>query len=473
VTYCLKVQLDCAESTIFHVADYHDKALREVLRRLAGSAVAAAAVRRLAENAPLITAELTQAVLAEVPQFSASMNPEILPESARHAARHPEEIARLLSGAEPGQFEFVREHARRRAEQRFPLEATLHAYRCGHKVLSRWLRGTQDAAAELSEARQRDEAAVVDFAMEYTDAISTIFASTYSAHTLLLADVAGDQRAELLRLLLDGYDEADLRVARILRDAGFPDKQQVFCVAIARSVDAAEMLNVARARRLADAVEQVLVTAGTAVRRIVDVHEHKVTMVFADLRRESGWTAPRSSLAQRMSEVLTFVGNAALIGVSNDVPSTSHIPTAHREALAALEMADVTQRVVQFAKLPMQRVLLQLAGEEFRRVLPAWAHELHTADDRARGALSATLRSYANADMNVLQAAHALGVHPNTLYARFQHVFETTGLQPRTFNDLTALLIACECQPVATALTAAQVAPNRRGDKLRRRRTPS
>jgi sugar diacid utilization regulator len=204
------------------------------------------------------------------------------------------------------------------------------------------------------------------------------------------------------------------------------------------------MLNAARARRLADAVEQIV--AGSAVRRIIDVHERQVTMVFAAIRRESGWTAPRSSLAQQISAALTFVGNAALIGVSNDVPSTSHIPTAHREARAALEMTDVTHRVVQFAKLPVQRLLLHFAGEEFRRVLPGWIAAFHSADDRARSALTTTLRAYAGSDMNVLKAAHTLGVHPNTLYSRFKNIFHITGLQPRRFNDLTALLIACECK---------------------------
>jgi sugar diacid utilization regulator len=173
-------------------------------------------------------------------------------------------------------------------------------------------------------------------------------------------------------------------------------------------------------------------------------------MVFADVRRESGWTAPRSSLALRMSEALKFVGNAALIGVSNDAPSTSHIPTAYREATAALEMALVTQRVVQFAELPMQRLLLHFAGEEFRRVLPAWANEFHVADDRAHGALTATLRAYADADMNVLQAAQTLGVHPNTLYARFERIFDISSLQARTFNALTALLIVADCKREGT-----------------------
>jgi hypothetical protein len=425
--------------------DYHAKALQGALGRLAGSAFLAATVRRIADNVSAINQELTQAVLAEVPQFSASMNPDILPESAAHAARHTGEILRLLRGGALREFDFVREHAHRRAEQRFPLEATLHAYRSGHKVFSRWLRGPSLNGALAGNASQRDAATVTDFGIEYTDAISTTFASAYSAHTLLLAEVAGDQRAEVLHLLLDGHDETDLRVARILRDAGFPNRRQVFCVALASSVDPAEMLNVARARRLADAIEQVM--AETAVRRIIDVHANKVTMVFADLRRASGWTAPRSSLAVRVSEALQFVGNAALIGVSNDVPSTSHIPAAYREARAALEFAHATRRVVKFAELPMRRLLLYFAGEEFRRVLPAWANEFHVADQNARGALSASLQAYAAADMNVLQAAQTLGVHPNTLYARFARICAISGLQARTFNALSVLLIVADCKP--------------------------
>ena len=414
-----------------HMSGYHTIALGDALRRLARSPTLPATIRRVADNAESIKAELNRAVLDEVPQFSASMNPDILPESARHSAEHIAEILRLLRGGRLEEFEFVQEHARRRAEQRFPLEATLHAYRSGHKVLSRWLRESPSDAAEAA-----------DFAMDYTDAISTIFASTYSSHTLLLAYVAGDQRAELLRLLLDGHDEADLRVARILRDAGFPDKRQYFCVALARSVDPAEMLNAARARRLAESIEKLL--SETAIRRLIDVHANKVTMVFADARRESGWTAPRSSLAARVSETLALVGNAVLIGVSNDVPSTAHIPTAYKEATAALELAQVTERVVQFGEIPLHRLLLYFAGENFRRVLPNWTENFHGADDRANGALRETLRAYSAADMNILKAAEALGVHPNTIYARFQRISDICGLQPRSFYDLSTLLIVSD-----------------------------
>jgi hypothetical protein len=375
-----------------------------------------------------------------------------LPELASHGRQHVDEIVRLLRGGGIERFDFVHEHARRRAEQRFPLEATLHAYRSGHKVLSRWLRESAMTVASPSEDAQRTVAGIADFAMEYTDAISTTFAGTYSSHSLLLADVAGDQRSQLLQILLDGHDEADLRAERILRDAGFLDERQSFCVALARSVDPTEMLNASRARRLADAIEQIV--AELAVRRIIDIHTNKVTMVFAAVRRDSGWTAPRASLAKRIRDALSFVGNAALIGVGNDVPSTSHIPTAYREAATALELASVGHRVVQFSEIPLRRLLLHFAAEDFRRVLPAWTNDFYDADEQAGGALVATLRTYASVDMNVLKAAQTLGVHPNTVYARLQRICDISGLQARSYNALTDLLIVCDCNRRSTVEVA-------------------
>jgi hypothetical protein len=175
------------------VSYYYLNALNEALRRVAGSPVLAAAIDRIAGNAAAVAAQLQLAVLAEVPEFSKSRNPDLLPELAGHGREHVDEIVRLLRGGGIGRFDFVHEHARRRAEQRFPLEATLHAYRSGHKVLSRWLRESALAVTSPAQDAQRTIAGIVDFAMEYTDAISTTFAGTYSSHSLLLADVAGDQ----------------------------------------------------------------------------------------------------------------------------------------------------------------------------------------------------------------------------------------------------------------------------------------
>jgi hypothetical protein len=427
------------------MSDYHVNALSEALGRIGRGGLVTAIIGRVSSNAARIAAELQQAVLTEVPAYSKSRNPALLPELARHGGEHIEEILRLLRDGTVGRFEFVHEQARRRAEQRFPLEATLHAYRSGAKVLSRWLRESTLTSKKPAKTSRDAISHITDFVMEYTDAISTTFAAAYSGHLLLLAEVAGDQRSQLLRILLEGSDEADVRAAKLLREAGFLEERQIFCVALARSVDPTEMLDAPRARRLVDAIEHIV--ADLPVRALIDVHLNKVTMIFAAVRRISGWTAPRASLAEQIQDTLGFVGNAAVIGISNDVPSTSQVPTAYREASAALELASVRRRVVRFSDISLTRLLLHFAAQDFRRVLPVWTNDFYKANEDAKGILIETLRAYADVDMNVLKAAQVLGVHPNTIYARLQRIADISGLDARSLHPLIDLLIVCSCHP--------------------------
>ena len=425
------------------MSDYHANALHEALRSVAGHAGLQPVIARAGRNAAALAAHLQQAVIAEVREFSTSRNPELLPDVQKHCREIVDELLRLLRGGRVGHFGFVREHARRRAEQRFPLEATLHAYRSGHKLVSRWLRDAVLAAKLPAATAQQASAAIVDFSMEFVDALSTTYAASYTAQALLLAEVAGDRRSELLRMLLSGHDEADQRAARLLREAGFLEERQHLCVTLARSVDPTEMLDTSRARRMADAIGEIVAALG--VRRVIDVHDNKVTLICAAVSRDSGWTAPRTSLAKRIHAAMNQVGNAALIGISNDVPSTAHVPGAHRAAASALALATVTRRVVQFADIPLRQLLLHFGAPELARVLPPWAAQLASANERGAGALSATLRAYAEQDMNILKAAEVLGVHPNTIYARFERIHDLTGLQPRSFESLQDLLIVCDC----------------------------
>ncbi|MSQ19634.1 MAG: hypothetical protein EXR39_08775 [Betaproteobacteria bacterium] len=76
----------------------------------------------------------------------------MLSDFARHANHHITELLRLLGGGELRDFAFVRAHAHCRASQRFPLEAMLHAYRAGHKVLLQWI---SDAAISAKPRRRQ------------------------------------------------------------------------------------------------------------------------------------------------------------------------------------------------------------------------------------------------------------------------------------------------------------------------------
>jgi len=387
---------------------------------------------------------LKQSVLEEVPAYSDSANPEILPNLENHLRDHVARITALLGGSRDGDFGFVGEYAERLAQQRFPLEALLHTYRCAHKVLSPWLRDIALAHADNTAQVRRVVAAVADFAIEYTDAISTMATSTYVNHTRLLAEAEGDRRTELLNILLHGYDESDGRAAQLLRRAGYLEQRQSYCVVVARSVDPREMENAARAQRMADAVHDAL--SATPLRTLIGIRDNLVVAVVSGTRRQSGWTAPQSLLSDRLMPQLKKVGPAALIGMSNDVPSTSHIPRAAMEAKLALDFASFAERVMPYASVSLRQLLISHGRNSMQSALPPWLDDFIRADAKARGRLSATLRAYADADMNVLQAAKLLSVHPNTIYARAQRITDITGRNPLSYHSLTEMLLATDCR---------------------------
>jgi len=415
--------------------------LRQALALLTKTGVIPRAAAALNDSMQDAASALRDAVLAEIPAFSASGNPDILPGLERHAGEHVREICRLFGGGEVGDLDFVRTHAQHRAEQRFPLEATLHAYRCGHRILSHWLRDA--AIATGPKSLNKAVSAVADFAIEYTNTVSTITASEYVAHTRMLAEAEGDLRTELLSILLSGYDESDGRVARLLKRAGYLEQRQSYCVVVAQSANAAEMESHARAQRIVSAISEAV--AATSIRILAGIRNNLVTAVLSAGRRQSGWTAPQADLVERIHPMLLVLGPAVLVGVSADHPSTSFIPKALHEATIALDFASVSKRVVQFSDLPIRGLLVHRGTDYVRSAPPAWAAALVSADAKASGALVQTLRAVADADLNMQKAARILGKHPNTIYTRIERIRDLTGLDGQRYRDLTELLLAADC----------------------------
>ena len=186
-----------------------------------------------------ISARLQDSVIAEVTAFSDSSNPEILPLLRQHLSELTAEILELLCGQPLSEQEFVRDFARRAAEQYFPLEPLLHVYRICTKTL------LLELTARLLKTDQRNQARIIQpithFLLEFFNSISILVAEHHVDQSRLLADVASDQRSELLSILLGGYDESDRRVSRILRDAGYLDRRTAFCVVLVQPIDPAEI----------------------------------------------------------------------------------------------------------------------------------------------------------------------------------------------------------------------------------------
>ncbi|MFO1287862.1 MAG: helix-turn-helix domain-containing protein [Rubrivivax sp.] len=456
-------------------------ALQAALDRLRELRVIPRAGAALDKDAGEVTLRLGAAVLAEVPAFSESRNPDVLPGLQRHAGEHVAELRRLFGGGPVRPFDFVRAHARQRAAQRFPLEATLQAYRCALQTVLPWLqaaaltaaqsaqmpaekaarKATGKAAQKTTQKTPQETAseahaqppgspphvaqAVADFADEYMAIAGIVAAAEYVAHTRALAEAEGDRRTELLGILVSGYDEADARVARLLKRAGYLEQRLSFCVAVAQSTDPLEMESPARALRIVQAMTEAV--AAMPVRALVGVRGNTVVAVYSDLRRTSGWTAPQASLAKRLRPHLLALGPAVLIGLSADQPSTSFIPRALHEATVALDFASVGERLVSFTALPIRRLLVHRGAGYVQSALPAWYAALREADRKSGGSLVKTLRALADADMNVQRAAREIGVHANTLYARLVRIADLTGLDAQRYHDLTQLLLAADCAP--------------------------
>lgn len=417
------------------------------LRKLRSFGVVPRAASDLRDSADTAASTLFDKAIGDVDAYTDSANPDVQPELADHLNEQIVEVLRLITDHRPRELEFVGQYARRCAQLKFPLTAVLAAYRAIQQSLLDWL---TDAA--LSNAHKRAQmpqviAAVTEFVLAYSTACATLMTSEYVQHTRALAEAEGGQRSKLLSILLGGYDEADVHAAQQLRRAGYLQQRQSFCVVVARSVNPQEMQNAARAKRMADAVAESL--AGLPLRTLVGIRDDQVIAVVSGVRRASGWTAPQTLLADRVYSALRTIGPSALIGLSADAPSTSHIPRALSEGKLALDFASVAARVVPYSQIPFRHMLARVAVDNMRAAMPTWLLSLKRLDIRSKGVLLTTLNHYADANMNALKAAKRLNVHPNTIYARFKKIEHVTGLNPLSYHELTEMLLAIECDALS------------------------
>ncbi|MBT8079576.1 MAG: helix-turn-helix domain-containing protein [Gammaproteobacteria bacterium] len=420
-----------------------NRGISKALRQLVDLGVVPAVAGPLEKTLERSAEALLTAVTRDVDAFSASANPDVLPELDEHIRSHLHAVRALLAGGSVPDFDFVIRHAERRAVQKFPLDAILQAYQQMHRLVADWVRDAALATADSDATVNRVVATTTSFTIEYIGVVSTLVISRYVRHTRVLAEAEGDRRTALLNTMLDGYDESDRQAASLLRRAGYLQQRQSYCVAVAQSVKPEEMQSPPRAQRMLESVTAAV--AAAPLRAIGGIRDNLVVVIISGTRRRSGWTPARSAVADRAFPGLRRVGPAALIGLSSDVPSTSHIPRAAQEARLALDNASVANRVVRYSDIPFKDLLVARAGRELVAALPPWLDKFSAMDRRAKGALSDTLRAYADCNMNVLKAAERLAVHPNTIYARIQRIDDATGMNILRYHALTEMLLALDC----------------------------
>ena len=139
---------------------------------------------------------------------------------------------------------------------------------------------------------------------------------------------------------------------------------------------------------------------------------------------------------------LCHEGVALAMGVSTVAAGVAELPRAYREAHAALEGVGQRGGVAALARLSPFEYLALRSDDTARRLVDPRLRAFLDEDRRRGRALTATIRAFAAADLNLRVAAERLQVHPNTAQYRLRRIEERSGRNPRKLADLLDLLVA-------------------------------
>jgi sugar diacid utilization regulator len=390
----------------------------------------AAVLDRLEADAAGIARRMSLAARSEVAEYAAVRDPAFGAEVLDHAVEHVRAFVRAGRRGRPpagDELDFVRARGAQRARELMPLDALLEVYLVGQRVV--WEAIVE--AAGGSQAGMRTAQELTAFTFEYTHAINVAVADAYLRESRQLASEAERGRRDLLDHVLSGRapraEEERRAEALGLRPHG--DHAVIVAVTLSDEKDFG-----------AATIVRALIREEPQNAFVVARHEEVVGIVPIYVRR--GPRELRAALERTAAVLRRRHGLDLRAGVSSACSGLSQLARGYGEARRALGLAGTDAAVVALEEVPLLDYLASGADDTALRLVPARAGDLLEADRRANGALSATLRAYADCDLNVARAAKRLVVHPNTVHYRLRRVQELSGLDPRRFGELAELTTA-------------------------------
>lgn len=398
------------------------------------AATVQAAQQRLADaflqHVPDVASRAAQAMADEIPAYAAVADPAFHAEVRAHAVANFTVMARVMRegrSVRPDELTFLRAPTTRRALARFPLPAFLHAFRVGQRVA--W-----EAVRDL--ATPDDEAAALALVrpiLEYINLASTELTSVYLETEQLLLLGGERVRRAVVEDLLSGRLPESQPGRDAIRDAGLLDAPALIVIsaeATAGPRDEHELRAVARAVGRA---------TGRAEHPLVTLRGDEIVAIAALTTDREG------AMSQALAEVHahTVARDVGLIlGASTRVTSQRDVPDAYREALQAREFSAVTGKAVCLWDVDPLEYLTLSATSTATRLVPDEIARFLREDLAAHGVLTSTLEAYATANLSPTAAASALHCHVNTVHNRLARIAEVTGRDPRSFRDVSELLVA-------------------------------
>ncbi|MEV0379341.1 helix-turn-helix domain-containing protein [Nonomuraea sp. NPDC050643] len=385
-------------------------------------------------------------ITEEIPAYAAR-GPDFHAEVWEHVVKHYRaKLAVLLEErtVTTGDITFTRRAAMRRARAGVPLADYINAFRIGQRVF--W-----EAVVERAGRTYAGREAALELAaplMRYSDFASTHTANAYMEFQQYAAAEAVRESRDLIETLLAGGAPTRGRELAAAQAHGLgPDARTPLLVVIAvlagppvstaigpdRGADARHAACAAIAR-----------TGGNGTRTLSVVRQSEIVAIPV----LGPGTGPEE-LCDRLQEVLRSLaaeGIRLAMGISTVSAGTAHIPQAYQEARAVLDFVPEEGGVAALPRITPFQYLALKADDTARHLVDPRITSL-LAEDRARGGvLTATIRAFAAADLNLRAAADTLQIHPNTAQYRLRRIQERTGRSLRSINDLVELLVAIALQ---------------------------
>jgi hypothetical protein len=343
-------------------------------------------------------------------------------------------LSSLIEGRLPtaDELAFQRGASMRRARAGFALEDYLSAYRVAQQVL--W-----DAIVAHAERTGTDHQLVLKLAAELMrdmDFATTHAGRTYAEYREHASAAVAEERRDLLEQMLRGALPTDGPLAAAADRCGIGVGTPVL-VAVAVPLAATSDRDAAE---LASAS-----FAGVGLHEpcaLIVVRRHQLVAILS----LTGQSDPER-LCVRLDQAhkrLRNEGAPMAIGVSAIAHGVGELPAAHDEAVSAVRFVGKAGGVFALTRVSLMDYLALSADATARRLIEPRIATFLADDARRGGMLVATLRAFAEANLSLKHAAALLHVHPNTLKYRLQRVEDATGLNPRRFAHLRALLVAVE-----------------------------
>jgi PucR-like helix-turn-helix protein/diguanylate cyclase with GGDEF domain len=331
----------------------------------------------------------------------------------------------------PQDVAFVRGAASRRARAGLGLEDYINAFRIGQQVF--WAAVVQSAGDSAT-----GHEAALGLAlplMRYCDLASTEAARAYVDFQQYVVADADRERRDLLEHALAGELPTRGPLLHAAQAHGIATDARLMVVTAvvihpAQDVDAAQVASA------------VIASAGLQdIRTLVVARQTEIVAVLA-----LGADGAPAALCDRIDALcarLCHEGVALAMGVSTVAAGVAELPRAYQEAHAALDGVAERGGVAALARLSPFEYLARVRSDDTARRLVDPRVRAFLDEDRRRGcALTATIRAFAAADLNLRVAAERLQVHPNTAQYRLRRIEERSGRNPRKLADLLDLLVA-------------------------------